>query len=443
MATTTNFGWETPDDTDLVKDGALAMRTLGNAIDASLVDLKGGTTGQVLSKTSNTDMDFTWVTSDDANAIQNAIVDAKGDLITATAADTPARLAVGSNGDTLVADSSSSVGLRWQGNYSAAKNKLINGDFTINQRAFSSVTATGYTFDRWNANIAGDGTATFTPQTFTSGAAPVAGYEATNFLQIATTGQTTTAVRSFAEQRIEDVRTFAGQTITVSFWAKAASGTPSIAADVIQNFGSGGSTSVTVAGQKTAITTSWARYSFTFTVASISGKTIGTGSYFSVRLWTSAGSNFNTETNTLGIQTATIGIWGVQSEVGNVATAFQTATGTLQGELAACQRYYWRQTQTSGSPTPSVGTGLSEGTTAIIMPIQNPVQMRTAPIVLDYSGLVAYDGTTIFTPTDVTVNAGGTLAPRLKMTVSGVTSFRPYIAILNSAGAYLGIGAEL
>ena len=61
MANTTNFGWETPDDTDLVKDGASAMRTLGNAIDTSLVDLKGGTTGQVLSKASNTDMDFTWV----------------------------------------------------------------------------------------------------------------------------------------------------------------------------------------------------------------------------------------------------------------------------------------------------------------------------------------------------------------------------------------------
>ena len=64
MANTTNFGWETPDDTDLVKDGAAAMRTLGNAIDTSMVDLKGGTTGQILSKTSNTNMDFTWIAND-------------------------------------------------------------------------------------------------------------------------------------------------------------------------------------------------------------------------------------------------------------------------------------------------------------------------------------------------------------------------------------------
>lgn len=60
MATTTNFGWETPDDTDLVKDGAAAIRTLGSAIDTSLVDLKGGTTGQYLKKNSNTDLDYVW-----------------------------------------------------------------------------------------------------------------------------------------------------------------------------------------------------------------------------------------------------------------------------------------------------------------------------------------------------------------------------------------------
>lgn len=113
MASTPNFNWSTPDNTGLVKNGALDIRTLGNAIDASLVDLKGGATGQVLAKATNTDMDFTWVAQDDSNAIQNAIVDAKGDLIGATANDTPARLAVGANGTMLVANSAESTGLKW------------------------------------------------------------------------------------------------------------------------------------------------------------------------------------------------------------------------------------------------------------------------------------------------------------------------------------------
>ena len=113
MATTTNFGWETPDDTDLVKDGAAAIRTALGGVDTSFVDLKGGTTGQVLAKASGTDLDFSWVAQDDSNAIQNAIVDAKGDLIAATANDTPARLGVGTNGQILTADSTAATGLAW------------------------------------------------------------------------------------------------------------------------------------------------------------------------------------------------------------------------------------------------------------------------------------------------------------------------------------------
>jgi len=111
--TTTNFGWDIPQSTDLVKDGATAIAALGQDIDTALVDLKGGTTGQVLAKASGTDLDFSWVAQDDSNAIQNAIVDAKGDLISATAADTPARLAVGANGTVLTADSAEATGLKW------------------------------------------------------------------------------------------------------------------------------------------------------------------------------------------------------------------------------------------------------------------------------------------------------------------------------------------
>ena len=110
---TTPFSWQMPTATDLVTDLPADFEVFGQAVATSMADLLGGTTGQVLSKTTNADMDFTWVTSDDANAIQNTIVDAKGDLIGATAADTPARLAVGTNGQVLTADSTAATGLAW------------------------------------------------------------------------------------------------------------------------------------------------------------------------------------------------------------------------------------------------------------------------------------------------------------------------------------------
>ena len=102
-----------PTASDLVTDLPADFEIFGQAVATSMQDLLGGTTGQVLAKATNTNMDFTWVTPDDANAIQNAIVDAKGDLIGATAADTPARLAVGTNGQVLTADSTAATGLAW------------------------------------------------------------------------------------------------------------------------------------------------------------------------------------------------------------------------------------------------------------------------------------------------------------------------------------------
>jgi hypothetical protein len=338
-----------------------------------MADLLGGTSGQVLAKNSNTDMDFVWVAQDDSNAIQNTIVDAKGDLIAASASDVPARLAVGNNGETLVADSSTSTGLRYQGLFGANKNAILNADFNINQRGLTSTTTNNiYGFDRWTWLYSG-GTATWSAQTFTPGAAPVAGYESTNFSRVVTSGQSGTGDYAFVGQRIENVRTFAGQTVTVSFWAKAATGTPKVGISLEQSFGSGGSGGVIVNAGNVTISTSWARYSVTASIPSISGKTIGTGSFLILELWSSAGSTLSAYTG-IGVQNATIDIWGVQVEAGSVATPFQTATGTLQGEFSACQRYYER---VSGSST--LGAGRYFSTTAADVAFPYKVTKRTTP----------------------------------------------------------------
>jgi hypothetical protein len=158
MATTTpNFGWPVPTSTDLVKDGATAIESLGDSIDASLLDLKGGTSGQVLAKNSNTDMDFVWVAQDDSNAIQNAIVDAKGDLIAATAADTPARLAVGTNGQVLTADSTASTGLAWATASSGSMTQLATGTLSGLTPSISSISGSYKHLELWVTDPYGTG----------------------------------------------------------------------------------------------------------------------------------------------------------------------------------------------------------------------------------------------------------------------------------------------
>jgi hypothetical protein len=395
-----------PTSTDLVTDLPADFEVFGQAVATSMQDLLGGTTGQVLSKASNTNMDFTWVTTDDANAIQNAIVDAKGDIVAASANDTPARLAVGANGTLLTADSSASTGLSYQNNFAAGKNKIINGDFSIFQRSTSatmSADATYYAPDRWKSYYGSGGTTvTWSRQTFTPGAAPVAGYEGQYFSRISAASSFSAAGEIGMYQPIENVQTFAGQQITVSFYAKADSARTSTIY-IAQNFGSGGSSPVSTLTTQ-ALTTSWTRYSLTVTLASISGKTVGTGSSLSVGLFYTAG-------NATGAPV--MDVWGFQVEAGSVATAFQTATGTVQGELAACQRYYQ-----TGSFDVRLNSSVASG--AFAFP-QRITSMRISPTP-SFTAAASASSNISGTPT-LTMTDSQTLRQALSVTLSLTDSF--------------------
>jgi hypothetical protein len=215
----------------------------------------------------------------------------------------------------------------------AGKNKIINGGFDVWQRgtSFTNTANAGYTADRWLTNVGTGGTIVTSQQSFTPGTAPAAGYEAPFFLRLnrSTTGSAT----SYFSQRIEDVRTFAGQTITLSFWAKASSAYTFDFGDIYawRVYGTGGSSSESPGTFGAAnITTSWQRFTLTLNMPSVSGKTIGASSYLEITY------SFPTSKGTF-----TIDLWGVQVEAGSVATSFvPSGGGNIQSELALCQRYY-------------------------------------------------------------------------------------------------------
>ena len=331
--------------------------------------------------------------------------------------------------------------------YAAGKNAIINGDFFVNQRSFSSTTTNGtYGFDRWRIDCSG-GTVTYSAQTFTLGTAPVAGYEGTNYARILTSGQSAAGDLSIFLQRIEDVRTFANQTVTISFWAKAASGTPKIAAEYYQVFGSGGSpsSSVSTPAGTVTLTTSWARYSITTAIPSISGKTIGTTantSTLDVLLWVSAGTTYATRASSIGIQNNTFDVWGVQLEESSTASAFQTATGTIQGELAACQRYYYRNFPAAADKV--TAQGLAATTTLASQIVVHKVTMRVAPTSVDFTALQLNDTNSNTAVTNCTINQASADLTNLTITVaSGLTAYRPMNLNTSSSAGYLGLSAEL
>jgi len=422
--TTTNFGWDIPQSTDLVKDGATAIAALGQDIDTAFVDLKGGTTGQVLAKASNTDLDYSWVAQDDSNAIQNSIVDAKGDLIGASAADTPARLAVGNNGETLIADSSTSTGLRWQGAISAGKNAIINGSFDNWQRGTSFSNAHGYNADRWlSTGATAVPVQVISRQSLTPGDIEVTGLPYF-FRHNVTNVNGATGITN--QHRIENVQTFAGQTVTLSFYAKA-DAARTVGITINQNFGSGGSADVAGATTNFNLTTSWVRYSMTVTLGSLSGKTIGTSSFLYISL-------------AMPLSTFTIDYTAFQLELGSVPTSFSRAGGTIQGELAACQRYY----ETTYDIGTAAGTATETGSYGFCGAVNN-----SSATYLTYANVfkVTKRGTPTITLYDLSGNSGKVnkvSSVDLSMTANqtatadriGQSEFRVYSLIGTCSGFY-------
>jgi hypothetical protein len=438
MATVTpNFNWPVPTSTDLVKDGATAIEALGDSIDASLLDLKGGTTGQVLSKTTNTDMDFTWVTTDDANAIQNSIVDAKGDLISASANDTPARLAVGNNGETLVADSSTSTGLRYTAGTVQA-NPILNSAFDIWQRgtsqSFAASSYNVYSADRWALGVGANQAMTISRQ---------ATGDTTNLPSIQyclrfqrNSGQTgTSPVSTFQNIETTNSIPYAGKTVTISFYARKGANY-SGGSDVLQAIlysGTGTDQSIysgftgvaTVTSQNATLTSTWQRFSYTATVAATATQ-LALGFQYTPSGTAGAADYFEAT--------------GVQIDIGSTALPFRRNGATIQGELAACQRYYYRQTA-PGTYT-VFATGGSTGSTNARFVISYPVQMRVAPTSLDYSTLaVAEAGGSVIAATSAALD--GVLAVLITVS-SGLTQYRSnFLYSNNSTSAYIGFSAEL
>lgn len=322
----------------------------------------------------------------------------------------------------------------WTGYQVAGKNAIINGGFDFWQRGTSFSTNAAYTADRWVIGI--NNTTSLSQQTFTPGAAPVAGYEGTYFARLNRTVRPS-AFDDYFIHRIEDVRTFAGQTVTLSFWAKSSASTVLSGAYLEQWFGTGGSTSPLFVDSTGTLnlTTSWQRFTKTFTVPSISGKTIGTGSYLALTF---------VMANNIGA-TGVYDIWGVQLERGSVATPFSRAGGTIQGELAACQRYYQRFTSGTLYGT-MANVGYANSSTIWYGNIQLIVPMRVTPTSLDQGGSFRLTNGPGYTVGALALQAGVNNPTNVQIggTSSGMTTYHyVYLQGSNDAAAYIGFSAEL
>jgi hypothetical protein len=269
------------------------------------------------------------------------------------------------------------------------RNKIINGNFDIWQRGITQ-TGSGYgSADRWR-NENNISTQLVDRVAFTAGQTDVPN-EPSYYIQynVATGGTSASFVSP--RQHIEDVRTFAGKTVTLSFYGKVNSN-KNIAVEFVQVFGTGGSSPVNEIGVTTIpLTTSWQKKTVTITLPSIAGKTIGTDSYLRVAFWFDAGSDFDLKTNSLGYQSGLFSIAQVQLEEGSIATQFEQRPYGL--ELSLCQRYYERNDSFDGNSGWWSGDVTNATTYYSIVPFK-VTKKRVADIVILDSNLNFFNAPT-------------------------------------------------
>jgi hypothetical protein len=418
MATSPNYGWLEPDNTDLVKNGALAIRTLGNAIDTTM-----------------------------ATMTPKSLVDAKGDLIAASAADTPARLAVGANGETLVADSSTSTGLRY--NPPVQQNPILNSAFQVWQRGTSislASNANAYSADRWLASCGVNAATTVSRQlTGDTTNLPNIQYCLRYQRNAGQTGGTYSGI-NYSQESINSVA-FAGKVVTLSWYARAGANYSTASNQLFYQLKTGTGTDQSIfsgytgeaapANAAVTLTTTWQRFSATVTLAS---NITELGLAFVANQTGTAGAADYFE------------ITGIQLEVGSIATPFKTYAGTIQGELSAAQRYYYRA-NFDGSAAYAYfaqGGGYTSTVARLVMPF--PVAMRRQPTAIDTSAmstfrLQTFDESPSITPTAIGFNSNFSFNQSgvIDVTVaSGLTAEVLYLLRgENTTTANIGWSAEL
>jgi hypothetical protein len=260
-------------------------------------------------------------------------------------------------------------------NHNVGRNLLHNPLFNVAQRG-AGPWAFGYTLDRWVIIVNTDTVSVTWTLLSTAQQAQIGDEEAIRCLYNVFTGNAAAGAYNLVCQRIENVQRLSNKTVTVSFWAVAASGTPNLGVSIDQYFGTGGNPSAPVSldGIAVTVSTTFARYNVTFALPSIAGKVIGSnGDHCTeVNFWFSSGATNAVRAGNVGVQSGAIGIWGVQLEIGPTATPLEKLDP--QVDLANCQRFY--QTGGRWGMCGNALAGISEESYAPL-----PVVMRATPTV--------------------------------------------------------------